>query len=80
MSQALQRTAFSPKLPDHGPGAAARGSRSSRTSASPPPSAAVYEMEIVLCSPSNGEWNDFWNFHAVTQKNERLCGKIREAG
>ena len=27
----------------------------------------------------NGEWNAFWNFH-VTQENERLYGKIREAG
>lgn len=27
----------------------------------------------------NGEWDDFWNFH-VTQEDERLYGKIREAG
>ena len=26
----------------------------------------------------NGEWNGFWNFY-VTQENERLYGKIREA-
>lgn len=27
----------------------------------------------------NGEWDAFWNFH-VTQEDERLYGKIREAG
>jgi hypothetical protein len=27
----------------------------------------------------NGEWDTFWNFH-VTQEDERLYGKIREAG
>jgi hypothetical protein len=27
----------------------------------------------------NGEWNAFWSFH-VTQEDERLYGKIREAG
>jgi hypothetical protein len=27
----------------------------------------------------NGEWNAFWNFH-VTREDERLYGKIREAG
>jgi hypothetical protein len=27
----------------------------------------------------NGEWNAFWNFH-VTQEDERLYGKLREAG
>jgi hypothetical protein len=27
----------------------------------------------------NGEWNAFWNFH-VTQEDQRLYGKIREAG
>jgi hypothetical protein len=27
----------------------------------------------------NGEWNAFWNFH-VAQEDERLYGKIREAG
>jgi hypothetical protein len=27
----------------------------------------------------NGEWEAFWNFH-VTQEDQRLYGKMREAG
>ncbi len=42
------------------------------------PSAAQAMLDL-RATYLNGEWNAFWNFH-VTQENERLYGKIREAG